>query len=92
MLAGGKKEVVVEVEVKVVAMNKEEGRTYRFVTLCVSAFRAEVPSLLTSAMEGASGAEFCESSVEKSIFGNEVLAIAGLSELRMRVAGCGQRT
>jgi hypothetical protein len=55
--------------------------TYRFVTLWVSAFRTDGLNLLTSAMVGAPGAEFCVSSIEKSMFRYEVLAMAASGEL-----------
>ena len=49
------------------------GQAYRFVTLWVSALRVDMPSLVCSAMEGWSGAEFWVSSREKSMLGGEML-------------------
>jgi hypothetical protein len=45
----------------------QRSRTYRLVTLWVSALRVNVLSLLTSAILGASGAAFWVSSIEKSM-------------------------
>jgi hypothetical protein len=65
--------------------------TCRFVTLCVSAFRTDEPSLVTSAMLGASGAEFCVSSMAKSMFVMRCWRWPLRASSRMPVAGCAQR-
>ena len=62
---------------------------YRFVTLWVSAFRTDMLSLLTSAIVGASGAEFCVSSIKKSMFVVRLLPLmAALGDMRMPEVGC----
>lgn len=64
-------------------------RTYRFVTLWVSAFRIDVLSLVTSAIVGASGAAFCVSSIEKSMLECKALSAAALRGLEND--GCRMR-
>ena len=67
------------------SMRGQRPGTYRLVTLWVSALRVNVLSLLTSAILGASGAEFWVSSIEKSmlVVKSSVMAMAASGDLTM---------